>query len=50
MAKCGIPEKSMKMQLRDVDLRSVGPSIQKLEPNNFFKSKIPCILPYKAEK
>ena len=45
MAKGGIPEKSMKMQLRDVDLRSLGPSIQKLEPNNFFTDKIPCILP-----
>ena len=37
------------MQLRDVDLRSIGHSIQKLWPKTFFLQKMPCILPYKAE-
>ena len=33
-----------KMRLRNVDLRSVGPSVQKLWPTTFFARKIPCIL------
>ena len=38
------------MQLRDVDLRSVGHSSQKLWPKTFFSEKMPCILPYNAKK
>ena len=37
-----------KMQLRDVDLRSIGHSIEKLWPKKFSK-KIFCILPYKTK-
>ena len=37
-------KKASKMQLRNVDLRSVGPSVQKLWPTTFFARKIPCIL------
>merc|ERR1712208_119955 len=38
------PKKASKMELRDVDLRSVGPSVQKLWPRTFFAKKMPCIL------
>ena len=38
------PKKASKMELRDVDLRSVGPSVQKLWPTTFFAKKMPCIL------
>ena len=38
------PKKASKMELRDVDLRSVGPSVQKLWPTTFFARKMPCIL------
>ena len=38
------PKKASKMQLRNVDLRSVGPSVQKLWPTTFFARKMPCIL------
>ena len=38
------PKKASKMQLRNVDLRSVGPSVQKLWPTTFFAKKMPCIL------
>ena len=38
------------MQLRDVDLRSVGHSSQKLWPKTFFGIKMPCILHYNAKK
>ena len=38
------------MQLRDVDLRSVGPSVQKLGPKTFFNKKMPCILHYISKK
>ena len=37
------------MELRDVDLRSVGHSVQKLWPTTFFAKKMPCIL-HGAEK
>ena len=37
------------MQLRNVNLRSVGPSVQKLWPTTFFAKKMPCIL-HGAEK
>ena len=37
------------MQLRDVDLRSVGHSSQKLWPKTF-SEKMPCILHYNAKK
>ena len=43
------PKRASKMQLRDVDLRSVGPSVQKLWPTTFFAKKMPCIL-HGAEK
>ena len=43
------PKKASKMELRDVDLRSVGPSVQKLWPTTFFAKKMPCIL-HGAEK
>ena len=42
------PKRALKMQLRDVDLRSVGPSVQKLWPKKF-PQKMPCFLPYKVE-
>ena len=38
------PKRASKMQLRNVDLRSIGPSVQKLWPTTFFARKIPCIL------
>ena len=38
------PKKASKMELRDVNLRSVGPSVQKLWPTTFFAKKMPCIL------
>ena len=38
------------MKLRDVDLMSVGPSIQKLWPTTFFGKKMPCILHYNTKK
>ena len=38
------PKRASKMQLRNVDLRSVGPSVQKLWPTTFFARKMPCIL------
>ena len=38
------------MELRDVDLRSVGPSVQKLWPTTFFAKKMPCILHCNAKK
>ena len=44
------PKRSSKMQLRDVDLRSVGPSVQKLWPTTFFAKKMPCILHGTAKK
>ena len=44
------PKKASKMELRDVDLRSVGPSVQKLWPPTFFAKKMPCILHCKAKK
>ena len=43
------PKKASKMQLRNVNLRSVGPSVQKLWPTTFFAKKMPCIL-HGAEK
>ena len=43
------PKRPSKMQLRNVNLRSVGPSVQKLWPNTFFAKKMPCIL-HGAEK
>ena len=33
------PKRASKMRLRDVDLRSVGPSVQKLGPKTFFAKK-----------
>ena len=44
------PKKASKMELRDVDLRSVGPSVQKLWPITFFAKKMPCILHYNTKK
>ena len=44
------PKKASKMELRDVDLRSVGPSVQKLWPTTFFAKKMPCILHGAAKK
>ena len=44
------PKKALRMQLRDVDLRSVGHSSQKLWPKTFFGIKMPCILHYNAKK
>ena len=44
------PKKASKMELRDVDLRSVGPSVQKLWPTTFFAKKMPCIFHYNAKK
>ena len=44
------PKKASKMELRDVDLRSVGPSVQKLWPKTFFAKKMPCISHYNAKK
>ena len=44
------PKKASKMELRDVDLRSVGPSVQKLWPTTFFAKKMPCILHGTAKK
>ena len=45
------PKKASKMQLRDVDLRSVGPSVEKVwKKNFFFAKKMPCILHYNAKK
>ena len=44
------PKKASKMELRDVDLRSVGPSVQKLWPTTFFAKKMTCILHYNAKK
>ena len=38
------PKKASKMQPRNVNLRSVGPSVQKLWPTTFFARKMPCIL------
>ena len=38
------------MQLRNVNLRSVGPSVQKLWPTTFFAKKMPCILHGVAKK
>ena len=35
MAEWGIPKKRIKKQLRDVDLRSIGYSIEKLWPKSF---------------
>merc|ERR1712208_35135 len=55
LAKMGIwaygvsPKRPSKMQLRNVNLRSVGPSVQKLWPTTFFAKKMPCIL-HGAEK
>ena len=43
-------KKASKMELRDVDLRSVGPSVQKLWPTTFFAKKMPCILHCNAKK
>ena len=44
------PKKASKMELRDVDLRSVGPSVQKLWPTIFFARKMPCIVHGTAKK
>ena len=44
------PKKASKIQLRDVDLRSVRPSVKKLWPTTFFAWKMPCILHYNAKK
>ena len=44
------PKRASKMQLRNVNLRSVGPSVQKLWPTTFFAKKMPCILHYNAKK
>merc|ERR1711894_821656 len=44
------PKKASKMELRDVNLRSVGPSVQKLWPTTFFAKKMPCILHCNAKK
>ena len=44
------PKKASKMQLRNVDLRSVGPSVQKLWPTIFFARKMPCIVHGTAKK
>ena len=44
------PKKASKMELRDVDLRSVGHSVQKLWPTTFFAKKIPCIVHGAAKK
>ena len=38
------------MQLRNVDLRSVGPSVQKLWPTTLFARKMSCILRCNAKK
>ena len=38
------PKIASKMQLRNVDLRSVGPFVQKLWQTTFFARKMPCIL------
>jgi len=43
MDKWGIPEKSIKVQLGNVDLRSIGYSIQKLSPKMDFGTFFPCI-------
>ena len=42
----GYPRK----ELRDVDLRFVGPYVQKLWPKTCFQKKMPCILHYNAKK
>ena len=42
------PKKASKMELRE--LRSVGPSVQKLWPKTFFAKKMPCILHGAAKK
>ena len=44
------PKRPSKMQLRNVNLRSVGPSVQKLWPTTFFAKKMPCILHCNAKK
>ena len=44
------PKRASKMQLRNVDLRSIGPSVQKLWPTTFFARKMPCILHCNAKK
>ena len=44
------PKRASKMQLRNVNLRSVGPSVQKLWPTTFFAKKMPCILHCNAKK
>ena len=44
------PKRASKMQLRNVNLRSVGPSVQKLWPTTFFAKKMPCILHGAAKK
>ena len=44
------PKRPSKMQLRNVNLRSVGPSVQKLWPTTFFAKKMPCILHGAAKK
>ena len=44
------PKRASKMQLRDVEIRSVGPSVQKLWPTTFFARKMPCILHCNAKK
>ena len=36
MVKWGVPEKILQMQFRRVVLRSIGPSSQKLGPNQIF--------------
>ena len=44
------PKKASKMELRDVDLWSIGPSVQKLWPTTFFAKEMPCILHCNAKK
>ena len=44
------PKRASKMQLRNVNLRFVGPSVQKLWPTTFFAKKMPCILQGAAKK
>ena len=44
------PKRPSKMQLRNVNLRSVGHSVQKLWPTTFFAKKMPCILHGVAKK
>ena len=44
------PKRASKMWLRDVDLRSVVASVQKLWSKAFFTKEMPCILHYNTKK